>query len=154
MTIWNVGWPFKAVGTKFLTLSYIKYARHIRYRHTYSKSKWSVSRHIPKGSSTRIMYLVFGQNSQPYEVNIMRDCVSFQVKVQILAIKEHLCLIFIQSYSFLFQAVGVNGRACTHTTITTTSYNNNNYNYVLYAKDKIPSETTQQNSSKIKAHFS
>ena len=33
-------------------------------------------------------YQESGQNSQPYEVNIMSGCVSFQIKVQILAFKR------------------------------------------------------------------
>ena len=38
-----------------------------------------------------IMYQVSGQNSLPYEVNIMRGCVSFQIKVQILAFYTDVC---------------------------------------------------------------
>ena len=38
--------------------------------------------HTPVG----IMYQVSGQNSQPYEVKIMRGCVSFEIKDQILTI--------------------------------------------------------------------
>ena len=39
------------------------------------------------------MYQVSGQNSLPHEVNVMRGCVSFQIKVQILAFYAEVCTV-------------------------------------------------------------
>ena len=45
------------------------------------------------------MYKVSEQNYLPYEVNIMRGCVSFHIKVQILAFYTDVCMGHTRSFT-------------------------------------------------------